>query len=123
VSAGPIWYFDTAPAWTEAIRAWAASEPRITRVWVFGSRATGSRTPKESPDPVPDLDVGYTVAPKATDAEESPFTFAMFSEDRWLVRLRAAIPVKVDLQFADPDDVVVWPAIEREGVLIYESVK
>jgi predicted nucleotidyltransferase len=116
----PALFFDTEPAWIEAIRAWACSEPRIVRAWVFGSRATGERTPKDNPDPVPDLDVGFLIEPKAGETESEALGYVISAKPGWAARL-ASIPVTVDLQLAEPaTDERVWPAIEREGVLIYE---
>ena len=116
----PALFFDTEPAWIEAIRAWACSEPRIVCAWVFGSRATGERTPKENPDAVPDLDVGFLIEPLAGEAESESLGYVIFAKPRWAAQL-AAIPVAVDLQLAEPaTDERVWPAIVRDGVLIYE---
>lgn len=110
-------YFDTDPAWIEALQAWGASDPRVAAIWIFGSRARGVRTLKDSPPPFPDLDVGFTLTLTDDDADE----FA-YEELGWVrERLQAVIPVKLDLQLADTaTDARVWPAIIDHGVLIYE---
>ncbi|WP_156320399.1 hypothetical protein [Brevundimonas sp. AAP58] len=110
-------HFDTDPGWIEAIREWAAAEDRIHRVWIFGSRATGKRTLKPNPSPVPDLDVGYVLT-GADDGER--LGYAICGPARWRELLAERITVPVDLQYAEPDlDERVWPAIVDHGILIY----
>lgn len=112
-------HFDTRPEWIEAIRGWAVADRRVAGVWVFGSRARGSRTPKPDAAPIPDLDIGYTLT--GQDGGER-LAYAMFEVGRARTRLQAQIPVPLDLQYADPgEDERVWPAILDHGVLIYES--
>jgi len=114
-------FFETPQDWIEAVQAWAASEARITRVWVFGSRATGLRTPKEAPDLVPDLDLGFLVEPLPGEELGEAIAYAMFNKAWWTERLGTVIPVKVDLRLAQPKtDLRVWPAIKDRGVLIFQ---
>jgi hypothetical protein len=111
-------YFDTDPAWIEALQAWGASDPRVGAIWVFGSRARGVRTPKEVLPLVPDLDVGYAL----TGGDEGEcLAYAMFEGGRARERLQALIAAPLDFQYADPaTDTRVWPAILDHGVLIYQ---
>ncbi|WP_396595064.1 hypothetical protein [Brevundimonas sp. R86498] len=110
-------HFDTDPMWIEAVRDWAVSDQRIDRVWVFGSRATGRRTVKPNPSPIPDLDVGYVLT---GDSEGDMLGYAICMAGRWRAFLAQRISVPVDLQFAEPNsDERVWPAIRQHGILVY----
>jgi hypothetical protein len=112
----PLLFFDTRPDWLLAIKNWAVGVPQVDRVWIFGSRATGSRTPKENPSSVPDLDIAYTL----TGGESGELLgLAMCEGDDWRAQLQAAIPVPIDLQLAQADDARVWPAVLAHGVLVY----
>jgi predicted nucleotidyltransferase len=100
-------HFNTDPRWVEAICDWAATDDRIDRVWISGSRATGRRTPKPNPPPVPDLDVGYVLT-GSEDGERLGYAICMAA--RWRELLAQHITVPVDLQYAEPDhDERVWP--------------
>lgn len=113
----PRLHFETQPQWLAAVRAWAASVPGVERVWVFGSRASGVRSPKPEAPPVPDLDLAYILT--GGEPGES-LAQSMFEGEGWRGLLQAAIPVPVDLQMACPDtDQRVWPAVVEHGVLIY----
>lgn len=110
-------FFDTKPAWIDALRAWAAAEPYIARVWLFASRVTGRRRRKESTNEEPDLDVAYEMA--GADPGEL-LAISIILSDQWRRHLATAIPVAVDLQQAELDDLVVMPAALEHGVLIYD---
>jgi hypothetical protein len=114
---GVTLHFDTRPEWIDVIREWAASDDRISQVWVFGSRATGRRSVKPDSLPIPDLDIGYVLS---RSSEEDPFTYAMCMLGEWRKWLADRIPVTIDLQYTDKDiDRIVWPAIEDHGVLVF----
>ena len=111
-------FFDTQSEWIEALQRWAKSDPNVEAVWVFGSRAKGYRTTKEAPEPVPDLDIGYTLA---GEDEGERIAYAIFEVERAREMLQAKISVRLDLQLADPADARVWPAILDHGVQIYSK--
>jgi predicted nucleotidyltransferase len=112
-------FFDTPPGWIEALQNWAASDPRVAEVWVFGSRAKGQRTPKDAPDPVPDLDVGYTLT---GEDQGERLAYAICEVGRARKRLQALMSVRLDLQYAEPEtDARVWPAILDHGIKIYSK--
>lgn len=117
--ASPALYFDTDPAWLETIRTWALRTVDVDRVWVFGSRATGVRRPKAAPSAVPDLDVAYTL--RGSDPG-SLFGLACAEGSCWQAMLQRRIPIPVQLEFADPEDKYVWPAVQAHGVLIYSAL-
>jgi hypothetical protein len=118
----PQMHFGIDPAWLTALRAWAADEPRVVRVWIFGSRATGQRRSKPDAPPEPDLDVAYELVQVHPD--ETPYTAAFFRDKHWKAALQAQLPVVLDLQYAMTDDpeakVPAWVA--DHGMLIYEDL-
>ena len=113
-------HFDTQEGWLDSIRDWAQREPRVVRVWVFGSRATGRRRPKHSMATEPDLDIAYELVQVRSD--ETTFTANFFRKDGWKASLQASLPVALDLQFMITDEpdaqVPIWVA--EHGVLIWE---
>ncbi len=95
--------------WRARVVAWAAGELLVTGVWFFGSRAKGTAKPDS------DLDIAFTTA---ANGNETAYTVAFFNQDRWRTELQALLPVNVHLQHAEPDDVVVWPAVQDHGIRI-----
>ena len=114
---GVTLHFDTRPEWIDVIREWAASDDRISQVWVFGSRATGRRSAKPNASPVPDLDIGYVLS---GTSEGDRLAYDICMRHQWRELLAERIAVTIDLQYADKDiDRIVWPAIEDHGVLVF----
>ena len=99
-------------AWIEVLVAWAEGEPRVRSVHVFGSRARGDHRADS------DLDVAYQLF----DADdETALTTAVCTGPFWQAELQGRLSVPLQLEFADPDeDERVWPAVLREGVLLFE---
>lgn len=96
--------------WTAAIWQLGNSEPLIAQIWLFGSRA--KRTNRNDSD----LDLAFMVTGK-THGEA--FANWCFEAETWEARLSAAIPVKLDLRCAFPDDDIVMPAVKSHGIKIY----
>jgi predicted nucleotidyltransferase len=97
--------------WAARILLWAAGEPRVAAVYLFGSRAKA----KHRDDSDIDLAVVLT-----EDSDDTAAGYAVFEGDRMRRALARLLPRPVDLQFAFPDDKVVWPAVQEHGVLLYE---
>jgi len=118
----PTLHFDTDPRWLEILQAWAAAEPRVVRVWIFGSRATGERRSKPEAATAPDLDVAYDLVQVLPD--ETPYSAAFYRDKGWKAALQKQLPVVLDLQYAMTDDpdakVPAW--VKEHGVLIYEDL-
>ena len=98
----------------DSIARWAADNPKVRRVWVFGSRATGTyRTDS-------DIDIAVELEPVA-DSEET-LTRWIVHADLWESQLQSRVALKVDLEWFDADGST--PAIEAglndAKVLIYE---
>jgi hypothetical protein len=115
-------HFDTLPEWITVLQTWAAAEPRVIRVWIFGSRATGVRRSKETSSTEPDLDVAYELTQVLPD--ETPYTAAFFRDKAWKASLQSQIPVVLDLQYSmtDLNDAKVPQWVAEHGVLIYEDL-
>ena len=118
----PTLHFETDPAWLDVLRVWAAAEPRVVRVWIFGSRATGQRRSKPGAATAPDLDIAYELVQVLPD--ETPYTAAFHRDKGWKVALQAKLPVVLDLQYAMTDvaDAKVPAWVKDHGVLIYEDL-
>jgi predicted nucleotidyltransferase len=96
--------------WLERLVLWAHVHDRIDKLFVFGSRARGDHRPDS------DLDVAVLLTGEE-DGERLGYWICM--AERWRAQL-ADLPVKVDLQYADPEtDERVWPGVQRDGRLIY----
>jgi hypothetical protein len=116
MSVEPALHFDTPREWLSVVRAWAERTPEVAQVWVYGSRVTGVRHAKPAGGQ-PDLDVAYTLQGDETGAL---LALAMQEGDDWKRSFESAIPVPVDLQLAQVDDRIVWPAVLDHGVLIFD---
>lgn len=94
--------------WRQAIVTWAAAQPLVAAVYLFGSRAKGAARWDS------DIDLAYETHP---DGSETPFTVAFFNGEVWQQQLQGLLPVPVDLQYAAPgEDDIVWPAVQEHGV-------
>ncbi len=114
---GTTFYFGTKPEWIMSLQSWANAEPYVARVWLFGSRVTGIRRPKSNQEDEPDLDVAYEM--EGAEPGELLAHSILFS-DRWRRELASSIPVTLDLQQADENDVMVLPTVRDHGVLIFD---
>jgi uncharacterized protein len=101
-------------SWAEAIARWAADNPRIRRVWVYGSRANGT------PRPDSDLDLAVELEPVG-DSEET-LSVWLAHEGAWHAELQNRISPKVDLEWFDPDGGMtpVRAALDKGKTLVYE---
>jgi len=113
-------HFETSEDWLDVLRDWASAEPRVLRVWIFGSRATGVRRQKEEALSEPDLDVAYEL--RQVRKDETTYTAAHFRNDGWRDMLQARLPVALDLQFmiTDQPDAMVPKWVAEHGKLIWE---
>jgi len=98
----------------DAIARWAAQNPRIRRVWAYGSRAKGTHRPDS------DIDLAVELEPVA-DSEEALAVW-MGHAGSWRWQLQSRISPKVDLEWFDPDGTTraIAAALDEAKVLIYE---
>ena len=100
--------------WRTALARWAEQRDDVQALWVFGSRARGTARP--------DSDLDIAVRTTADMASES-FGQWIGIADEVRAELSALLPqVQVNPDWGGPgwDQERVWPAVEREGVLIFE---
>ncbi len=102
------------PEIVDPLVAWARSTPEIRRVWIFGTHASG----REDADG--DLDVAVETVPVA-DSDET-VTRWMAKAERWRADLQSRIPMKVDLQWFDPNGGTpqAKQALDEAAVLVYD---
>lgn len=100
------------PDWPAVICAWAASEPLIEAAYLFGSRVKG--TDRDDSD----LDVAVIVG-GADEGER--LGNAICEKPRWIANMQPQLTVKLHLQCAMEDDLVVMPAVRDHGRLIYQA--
>lgn len=98
--------------WISAICDFAASEPLIEKIYIFGSRARNEAREDS------DLDLGLFLTGQSHGEKMANW---FFEKQRWHEILSKQIPVKLDLQCALSDDAVVMPAVLDHGILIYQA--
>ena len=94
---------------------WAEHNPKVRRVWVFGSRAQGTHRPDS------DLDIAVELEPVA-DSEETLLVWLANSE-RWRTQLQERISLPVDLEWFDPNGGSgdIRAALDQAKTLVYEA--
>jgi predicted nucleotidyltransferase len=98
-------------SWIKSIQLFASKDARIAKVFVFGSRAKGTHRY--------DSDLDIAVQLTGTDPSERD-TYAICKSEKWRKELGAVLPIKLDLQWANPEtDKTVWPAVLNHGVQIF----
>lgn len=83
------------PDVTDAIARWAADNPDIRRVWVYGSCAKGTYSPDSG------IDIAVELKPVG-DSEETFVTW-MTHGGLWRSQLQSRVSAPVDLEWFDPD--------------------
>jgi predicted nucleotidyltransferase len=98
----------------DSIARWAAENPEVRRVWVFGSRA------KDTHRPDSDIDVAVELEPVA-DSEETLTRWIAHAEV-WKAQLQNLIAPQVDLEWFDPDGGTpnIEAGLNDSKVLVYE---
>jgi uncharacterized protein len=99
---------------SDSVARWAAENPDVRRVWVFGSRA------KDTHRPDSDIDIALELEPVG-DSEET-LTRWIVNSDLWRSQLQGRIDAKVDLEWFDPDGSTrtIEAGLSDAKVLIYE---
>ncbi len=98
--------------WLAAIRAWAATRPRIEAIYLFGSRA------KHTPRPDSDVDLALLLTLNTSDTDVG---YWICEHEKIQAELDALLPVKAHvfpLNYARVEDDVT-PAVFEHGIRIY----
>src|ERR1044072_3196681 len=77
------------------LRKWAARKEYISRVWIFGSRATG-RFRDDS-----DIDIAIEINTSCLALEKTPYGLWFENRTKFLRELRRFIPYKIQLVYYD----------------------
>jgi predicted nucleotidyltransferase len=95
----------------ERLAAWAASHPRIRRVWIFESEAK-RRARSDS-----ELDIAIEMEP-VPDSEET-VAFWIAHAEEWQAQLEKCVGANVDLEWFDPD---VDAPLGDKAILAYDRL-
>jgi predicted nucleotidyltransferase len=93
----------------DALVGWAKANPRVRRVWVFGSDA------KRNARADTDIDIAIEMEP-VPDSEET-LSYWIAHAEEWQAQLEERLGANVDLEWFDPD--VDAPLGDR-AVLAYD---
>jgi predicted nucleotidyltransferase len=98
----------------DSIAQWAAENPEVRFVWVFGSRAKNTHRADS------DIDIAVELEPVA-DSEET-LTRWIAHADLMKSQLQSRIAPKVDLEWFDPDGSTpnIEAALNDAKMLVYE---
>ena len=100
----------------EAIRSWAASEPLVRRVWVYGSRVRGTECP--------DSDIDIAIEHDARPGDSGPLATSLFELNSWHDQLSPKLGVKLHLESYIPGvTTTIQAGLDESSVLIYERPK
>lgn len=112
----PRAHFNTDPRWFEILIEWARSEPEVTSLWLFGSRGSGVRWPKDDPSPIPDLDIAFEV--EGDTAHERDLTsYVGGLETR--AQLSEQLGVSLDLHHLDGAEAKLKAYVDATGVCFW----
>ena len=93
---------------------WAERQPRVRRLWMFGSRAKGN------PRPDSDLDIAVEIEPVPDSEETLPYWITCW--ERWQSELQRKTEYPVDLDWFDPDGSTqqVAQGLREGSILLYD---
>jgi len=94
------------------VRQWAASNPAVRRVWLFGSRVRGTHSVES------DLDIAVEVS--ALPGDEDAFTTWVAESGSWQRQLSTLLPWRAHLSRYEGTATSEVSEGIRDGVLVYE---
>ncbi|WP_210257927.1 nucleotidyltransferase domain-containing protein [Xanthobacter sp. SG618] len=96
----------------EAVRFWAASQPLVSEVWLFGSRAKGVSRPGS------DVDLAIVIS---ASGEGVRLAFWIENADRWKAELSRQLGLDVSVNHLDWSRSVgiVAEAVRKDGQRLY----
>lgn len=101
------------------LRSWAAKQPEIGRLYVFGSRVRGIDKDGGPVRPDSDLDIAIEL----TAAVENPTSFWMHDIAPWREELGRLIPYRLHLELLDSETVSNRKHVDESGVLVFDRDK
>lgn len=100
----------------ELLRRWAASNPIVDRVWLFGSRVKGTNRP--------DSDLDVAIEHGAAPGDGDVFTTSLMAPKEWQAELQPHARLKLDMWSYRPGDTDrIEGALKEASRLIYERHK
>lgn len=97
----------------DIVATWAASEPLVRTAFLYGSVARNESEPS-------DVDVAIRLNPESGDAHEN--SGWGFESPGLRDRLQDLLPLQVQLELYDPNDVsdIVRSGIDADGIVVYD---
>jgi predicted nucleotidyltransferase len=97
------------------VAQWAADQPLVLRVWLFGSRVRGTSRV--------DSDIDVAVEIRCQPGDSSPFTTFVFESAALRASLKARLSIEVDLEWygGQVETPTIHAGLQRSSVLIYEA--
>ena len=99
----------------ELLKTWAANNPVVERIWIFGSRVRGTHEV--------DSDLDVAVQHGISPGDSSLFTTSLCAPSEWQQHLQPSARLKLDLQSYIPNETpTVEAGLRKSSKLIYERV-
>jgi predicted nucleotidyltransferase len=98
------------------LRAWAAAQPEILRLYIFGSRVRGIGKNGAPPRPDSDLDIAIELS---SDVPNAAFHW-LENAGEWRADLSTLIPYPIDLDLLERNAPGIRTYVEVDGSLIFD---
>ncbi|MDF3036336.1 MAG: polymerase beta domain protein region [Paucimonas sp.] len=99
---------------SQAVADWAAGDPLVTKVYLFGSRLKGNATANS------DLDIAIELRPEPGD--ENVLATWIGESERLRMSIKSLVPYTVDLQHYDGDETPnIRAYLTEASLVIYEA--
>lgn len=93
-------------------RAWAAGQPNLVRLWLFGSHARGTEGLES------DIDIAFEIDPLPDESNQ--ILFRQETLPKWVSELQSISDYPVHLEPWAPDGLNVTEYVEACSISIYE---
>ncbi|NGM78791.1 nucleotidyltransferase family protein [Burkholderia multivorans] len=99
----------------EIVTEWAASQPLIRKVWLFGSRVRGTERP--------DSDIDVAVEVRRLPGDSSEWTTFACERERLSAALQTLFPLPVQLEWYGGADETptVHAGLQESSMMVYEA--
>lgn len=97
------------------VAGWAAIQPVIKKIWLFGSRVRGTGREKS------DIDIAIEI--EKFEGDSDTWTTFVFERDELKESLQLLLPLAVDLQwYGGPQETPrIHSALQESSILVYEA--